>query len=108
MDWNEILFKVIMLVLSVVGAVITYYVIPYIKSKTTNEQRKDLVYWTQVAIKFAEQIYNDKGQGELKFDYVTEYLNKKGINFTEEQVEMLITVIVDYFNAQGWDKTFIE
>lgn len=108
MGWNEVLFKITMLGLSVIGMVITYYVIPYIKSKTTNEQRQDLVYWTQIAIKLAEQIYKDKGQGALKFEYVVEWLNKQGIKFTEEQVKALIDVIVDYFNNQGWDKVFAE
>ena len=72
MDWSDILFKFITLALTVLGGIITYYVIPYLKSKTTSEQRKDLVYWMQLAIKVAEDLYKKEGQGELKKKYVIE------------------------------------
>ena len=108
MDWSDILFKFITLALTVLGGIITYYVIPYIKSKTTSEQRKDLVYWMQLAIKVAEDMYNKNGQGELKKKYVIDWLNQQGIKFTDEQLSLLIDMIVKYFNTQGWDKSFIE
>ena len=108
MDWSDILFKFITLALTVLGGIITYYVIPYLKSKTTSEQRKDLVYWMQLAIKVAEDLYKKEGQGELKKKYVIDWLNQQGIKFTDEQLSLLIDMIVKYFNTQGWDKTFIE
>ena len=41
---------------ALLGAVVTYYVIPYIKAKTTKEQREDAIFWTKLAVKIAEEI----------------------------------------------------
>ena len=108
MEWSEILFKLIMIILTMLGGIVTYYVIPYIKSKTTSEQRKDLLFYSELAIKLAEDIYNKGGQGELKKKFVIDWLNKQGIKFTDEQVNTLIDVIVKFFNTKGWEKSFIE
>lgn len=108
MEWNEILFKFIILILTVLGGVITYYIIPFIKSKTTLDQRKNLIFYTQLAIKLAESIYKEKGQGKFKKEYVITWLKKQGINFTEEQINTLIDSVVQYLNTQGWDKELLK
>ena len=108
MNWNKILFDLIIVCLTIIGGVVTYYIIPYVKSKTTVEQRKDLIFYTQLAIKLAESIYNKEGQGKLKKEYVIDWLSKQGIIFTEEQVSNLIDSVVKYFNSQGWDKEFLK
>ena len=108
MNWNEILFDLTVVCLTIIGGLVTYYIIPYVKSKTTVEQRKDLIFYTQLAIKLAESIYNKEGQGKLKKEYVINWLNKQGIVFTEEQVSNLIDSVVKYFNSQGWDKELLQ
>ena len=102
-------FEIVKLVLQIVLIVLTTYIIPkvdkWLKQNTTENQRKEFLFWTQMGIKFAEIIYQEKGQGKLKQEFVLEWLRKNGIKVTDEQAKIVIDSIVDYFNAQGWDNT---
>lgn len=37
----------------------------------------EVVKWVKIAVKAAEQIYNNSGQGKEKFAYVSEWISKK-------------------------------
>ena len=100
---NEFIFELLKLLIMVFGAIITYRIIPWIKAKTTAEQRKEAEYWTRIFVKLAEQIYIDRGQGALKKEDVLEWLNSNGIKLTITQMEALIDVIVEEFNSKGWE-----
>lgn len=100
---NEITMELLKLFIAILGTLITYKLIPYIKAKTSAEQRTEAEYWIKVAIQVAEQIYNDKGQGILKKEYVLKRLNENGIKITAQQADMLIELIVAEFNKKGWE-----
>ena len=51
-------------------AVVTCVLVPYIKSKTTAEQQKELNAGVKIAVSAAEQIYVGSGRGEEKKAYV--------------------------------------
>ena len=51
-------------VAALLAAVITAVVIPYIKTKTTTDQQRQINTWVQIAVSAAEQIYNGPGRGE--------------------------------------------
>ena len=93
---------------ALLGAVVTYYVIPYIKAKTTKEQREDAVFWTKLAVQIAEEIYKEKGQGMLKKETVIDFLNKNGIKMSIEQMDFLIDAIVTEFNKNGWNNVILK
>lgn len=100
---DEFVFELLKALIMVLGVIVTYKVIPWLKAKTTAEQRKEAEYWIKIAVQVAEQIYRDKGQGLLKKEYVLEWLNKNGINITLGQADMLIDLIVQQFNKKGWN-----
>ena len=95
--------ELVKIFVALLGAVVTYYVIPFIKAKTTKEQREDAIFWTTMAVRIAEEIYKQKGQGSLKKEYVVEFLNKNGIKISIDQMDFLIDAIVTEFNKNGWD-----
>ena len=64
--------SVVEAVLALVGAIITCVLVPYIKSKTTAEQQKEINAWVKIAVSAAEQIYKGQGRGEEKKAYVLE------------------------------------
>lgn len=108
---NNEVFEIVQLVLQIALIIITAFIVPairkYLNSKTTKEQREEFMYWTNLAIKIAEDIYKERGQGKIKKEYVLEYLNNlnnKTLKLNNEQISSLIDMIVAEFNKNGWDK----
>lgn len=100
---DPLVYEILKLVIMVLSAVVVYRIIPFLKAKTNIEQREEAEYWIRVAIRVAEQLYKDKGEGTLKKEYVLEWLNTNGIQITKEQADVLIDLIVKEFNKWGWD-----
>lgn len=86
MDMTTILEAVIALI----GAIITAIVIPYIKRKTTAEQRKAIAEWIKIAVTAAEQIYKGQGRGEEKKAYVLNWLKARNIVIDESALDAMI------------------
>ena len=86
------------IVIALTGAVITYIVAPYIKSKTTTEQYKNIKDWVGFAVKAAEQIFSKPGTGDKKKQYVIDFLMSKGIKMTTEELDILIEAAVQELN----------
>ena len=98
-NWTEI----IMALIGLLGAIITGVLIPYIRSRTTKEQRENIYTIVQLAVKAAEQIYFKPGQGEKKKEYVVNYLSAKGIKLTVEDLDVLIEAAVKELNIEMGD-----
>ena len=91
----DIIVKVL---IPLLGAIITYLIVPFIRQKTTKEQRENIYFWVGVAVSAAEQIYKEKGQGKLKKEYVVDFLIAKGVNITIEELDVLIEAAVKELN----------
>ena len=61
------------------SAVITAFVIPFIKAKLTRSQQENLRFWVSLAVRAAEQLYGS-GTGKEKKEYVISFLLSKGIS----------------------------
>ena len=81
-------------IIALVAAIITTFIIPWLRSKTTENQRKDILAWVSVAVKAAEQIYKGPGKGEQKKRYVLNYLNSRGYTIDDVSVELAIEAAV--------------
>ena len=85
MDWKPIIDAAIALLV----AIITYFVVPFIKSKTNESQQQTLEYWIKAAVRYAEQMYKDKEKmGALKKEEVLAFLDKLGL-LDEDNKEMI-------------------
>lgn len=87
---GEAFVQIVSAVIALLGAVVTYLIVPYIKSKTTMEQQKTIEFWVYAAVKAAEQIFAGQGLGKEKKQYVVDFLNNLGIAITEAQLDILI------------------
>lgn len=76
------------------GAIITCVLVPYIKSKTTAEQQKEINAWVKIAVTAAEQIYAGQGRGEEKKAYVLNWLRERGVTVDAEKLDALIEAAV--------------
>lgn len=80
---------IIEIVVSLLSAIITAFIIPVLKQKLNAEQRDKLSFWVGVAVNAAEQLYGEK-TGDQKKEYVMKFLEQKGIKFDEVEVTALI------------------
>lgn len=87
-------------VAALIGVIITCVLIPYIKSKTTTEQQKEINAWVKIAVSAAEQIFTGSGRGEEKKAYVIAWLKERGITVDEAELDALIEAAV-YELEQG-------
>ena len=87
-------------VAALIAALITAFVIPYIRSKTTAQQQAEINAWVKIAVSAAEQIYSGSGRGEEKKAYVVEWLRSHGITLDSEKLDAMIEAAV-YELKQG-------
>lgn len=57
----------------------------------------NVVKWVKIAVKAAEQIYNEKGMGKEKLAYVTEWISSK-FNISEDDLKNIIESAVYEIN----------
>lgn len=81
--------QIINAILALAAAVITYYVIPLVKSKTTVAQQEKITSYVKIAVAAAEQILGS-GHGAEKMEMVMDYLKKKKIDVDIEMVEATV------------------
>lgn len=92
---------VINAVIALLAAGVSVFLIPWIKSKTTDAQRKELLEWVKIGVAAAEQLYKGQGRGEEKKQYVLDFLKQKGFKVDEESVVNAIEAIVKQLNTEG-------
>lgn len=80
-------------VLALAAALITAFVIPWIKSKTTAQQQEILARGVKTAVFAAEQVYGS-GWGRDKMRYAEEYLRKRGYAV---DIDLIEATVREYF-----------
>lgn len=86
-------------VIGLLAAIITYKVIPWIRAKTTNEQRARLDAAIKTAVFAAEQIYG-AGKGADKMDYALRRLREQGFDIDPIEIE---AAVGEFFNIARAD-----
>ena len=81
-------------VIALIAAIITAFVIPWIKSRMTAAQFEKIKMWVTVAVEAAEQLYTGSGRGAEKKAYVVEFLNGKGFKIDAATLDNLIEAAV--------------
>ena len=95
---DERIFQIILALIPILGAIITGFIIPFIKEKIGAEKLAKYEYWTSMAVKCAEMIFKEQGMGEAKKECVVNFLNemfnKNKVVITSEQIEILVEAAV--------------
>lgn len=97
---TELFLQIALAVISIIGAVITGLLIPYIKVKITAEKMNEIQRWVVVAVKAAEQLFPGVKLGSEKKQTVIDFLANKGVNLSMEELEMLIEAAVKELNLE--------
>jgi len=88
------LTPIINAILALVAVLITYYLIPWIKAKTTAEQQAEINAWVKIAVMAAEQLFNGSGRGKEKKEYVVKFIESKGFLIDAAELDKLIEAAV--------------
>ncbi len=89
---------IVKVIIPILGAIITYILVPLIKEKTTKEQRENAYSWVKIAVGAAEQM-NEAGLITIpKKEYVVEFLVSKGINVDMNKLDAMIESAVNELN----------
>lgn len=96
---DEGLVNILLALISLLGTIIVAVLVPYVRSKTTKEQRDKVEYWTDKAVKAMEIFYEgNPKQGPIKKETVIEFIVEMGIKIPEKQLSVLIDAIVKEMN----------
>lgn len=92
---------VLQAIVGLCAAIITTFVVPYIKSKTTKEQQTQINEWVRIAVAAAEQVYEGPGKGDQKKAYVLTWLANHGIAIDEDRLDAMIEAAVYELTNNG-------
>lgn len=76
--------------ITILLALVSSFIIPWIKSKLTEAQLATTIKWVKIAVQAAEQIYNQSGMGAAKKDYVITFLEEMGITYNKDKIDAMI------------------
>lgn len=76
--------------IALIAAVVSVFLIPWIKQKVETEKINQIYGWVTIAVEAAEQIYRESGMGEKKKAYVLEFLAKKGCTLDTASIDAMI------------------
>lgn len=86
-------------VISLAAALITLYLIPWIRERTTAEQRAKMRAMIEVAVYGAEKLYG-AGHGEEKFAYAREWLKGQGFDIDIDTLRMEVDAAIQVMDGE--------
>ena len=91
-------------IISIAGALVSAYLIPWIKNNISAKDMETIVFWVRFAVRCADQLFTPE-QWQEKKKYVTAYIidmaKKIGINLTEQDINVLIESAVNEIHHGG-------
>lgn len=75
--------------IALLAALISAFLIPWIKRQTSAQDREDFLKWVEIAVSAAEQIFHTT-QGKEKKKYVCFFLESKGFTFSDDEINAAI------------------
>lgn len=103
---DEFTFTLLKVVISVCAALISVYLIPYLRAKLTDAKYENILSVVDTAVRAAEQVFRrGEKQGPIKkaevLKFMHEWLEKNKIKITEEQLSQLIECCVWDLNQEA-------
>ena len=87
------------LIVAIVAALIAAYVIPWLRARTTQAERDELLAWVDIAVMAAEQLFKGKGRGQEKLDFAIEFLRSRGFSVDVDSLRTLVEATVLQLNS---------
>ena len=102
-DWTQIILALI----SLIGAILTAVVIPYIRSKTTKQQRENIYTIIQSAVWAADQMFkNSDPSGGIRNTWVMNTLKEMNLDISQKDLVRMVEQAVKELNIA--EKEFVK
>ena len=98
---RDITFELLKLLIMIAVAILTRYVIPWLRQKTQNEKYQTMRNWTLQAVLAVEQVFTAKSGAERKkivTDFMRQILMEKNIALSDGELDILIEAAVKQMN----------
>lgn len=87
------LTQILLAVLSLLASIITRFLVPWVKSRTTESDQKILESTARIAVFAAEQLYGAL-KGDMKLKFAKAYLQRHGWDVDTDEVKTTIEAMV--------------
>lgn len=84
--------------ITIIAALVTVFLIPYLKTKLDEAKRKRIKEYVDVAVLAAEQLFpsfDGEKMGKDKLNYVAKMLEAKGITFNVDDINDSIRAMIE-------------
>jgi len=101
---TKVFMTIAMAIISIAGALVSAYVIPWIKTKISAQDMETIVFWVRFAVRCADQLFTPEQWAEKKqyvMNYIIDMANKLGIKLTEQDINVLIESAVNEIHHGG-------
>lgn len=86
---NIDLTPVLQAIIALLAAIVTYKIVPWIKSRTDAQQQANIQAMVRIGVYAAEQIYG-AGKGAQKMEHVKKWLESQGFTVDIEAIEAAV------------------
>ena len=102
---GELFTQIAMCIISIIGALISAYLIPYIKTKVATADLERFMEYVKIAVRCANQIFTPEEWKEKKAYVVAQAKafieNNLKITLTDEQIDTIIEGLVNLTKEEG-------
>ena len=91
--------KILLAVITLLGAIITTFVVPYLKQKLSEGSWENLTIIIKTFVRAAEQIIGS-GKGEVKKQKVLQWLKEQGVDIDSDMIDKAIEAAVKDMNIE--------
>ena len=102
---NTLFMQIIQLLLICILGLVSAYVVPFIRTKVSKDQMELLLYYVNIAVKAASQMYT-KEQWKEKKEYCMNYIKtiideKLSITLSDDEISTIIEGVLNGLKATG-------
>ena len=101
------LTPIIEAVIGIVAALVSLYLIPWLKSRTTAQQQEYIRVAVEVAVYGAEKLYG-AGRGEEKLNYARQRLLDMGIDIDFDRLKVYVDAAIKKMELEERPKALTE
>lgn len=95
---TELLIKIAIAVFTIISALISAYVIPWIKANIGADKLAEIAYYTELAVRSAEQLFTPEEWAKKKeyvYTYISGLVSEYGLKLSPADIDILIEGIVN-------------